>query len=206
MLSWTPMRMSSLSSPLADHSVPAQPNTRLLAYLQTAFAALLVPPADSGQLALIVCRRAPGIHEPLSCVRLTPEEGVPGDEWNRRTPRNAEAQLTVMRRDVAELVANGQPLSTSGDNLIVELDISAANLPLGTRLRVGEALVEVTPKPHNGCQKFARRFGEDALRFVQTPATRHHNLRGMYWKVITAGEARVGSPIHVLFRPDSMQA
>lgn len=174
---------------------------RSLDYLQTGFALLTPPSADSGRLALIVCRRAPGIHEARSCIRLTPEEGVPGDEWSRRTPRNAEAQLTVMRRDVAELVANGQPLSTSGDNLIVELDISAANLPVGTRLRVGEAIVEVTPKPHNGCHKFARRFGEDALRFVQTPATRHQNLRGMYWKVITTGEARVGSPIHILSRP-----
>lgn len=126
---------------------------------------------------------------------------MPGDEWNRREPRSVEAQLTVMRLDVAQLVANGQELSTSGDNLIVELNISATNLPIGTHLRVGEAIVEVTPKPHNGCQKFARRFGEDALRFVQTPATRHHNLRGMYWKVVAAGEVRVGSPIQVLSRP-----
>jgi hypothetical protein len=174
---------------------------RSLTYLQTAFASLTPPPTDFGRLALIVCRRAPGIHESLNRVRLTPEEGVPGDEWNRRMPRNIEAQLTVMRRDVAELVANGQPLSTSGDNLIVELDISAANLPLGTRLRVGEALAEVTPKPHNGCQKFARRFGADALRFVQAPAARHHNLRGMYWEVISAGQVEVGSPIQVLSRP-----
>jgi hypothetical protein len=174
---------------------------RSLECLQTGFASLAPPPADSGRLALIVCRRAPGIHEPLSSIRLSADEGVPGDEWNRREPRSLEAQLTVMRRDVAELVANGQALFTSGDNLIVELDISAANLPTGTRLRVGEAIVEVTPKPHNGCQKFARRFGEDALRFVQTPATRQHNLRGIYWKVITAGEVQLGSPIQILSRP-----
>ena len=171
-----------------------------LTHLQNAFTSLTPPPAEQGRLAAIVCRRAPGIHEPLRSVQLTLEEGVPGDEWNRRTPRSLEAQLTVMRRDVAELVANGQDLSTSGDNLIVELDISRANLPVGTRLRVGEAVVEVTPKPHNGCHKFARRFGEDALRFVQEPATRHHNLRGVYWKVIMAGEVTVGSPIRVLSR------
>jgi MOSC domain-containing protein YiiM len=134
---------------------------------------------------------------------LTPEEGVPGDEWNRRNPRHPEAQLTVMRRDVAELVGNGQPLTTSGDNLIIELDVSAANLPVGTRLRVGEAVVEVTPKPHNGCQKFARRFGEDGVRFVQAAATRHLNLRGIYWRVVQAGEAGVGARIEVLSRPDA---
>ena len=59
-------------------------------------------------------------------------------------------------------------------------------------LRVGEAVVDVTPKPHNGCKKFAGRFGEDALRFVQAAATRHHNLRGIYWRVVLAGEAGVG--------------
>jgi MOSC domain-containing protein YiiM len=120
-------------------------------------------------------------------------------------PRHPDAQLTVMRRDVAELIAAGQPLTTSGDNLIVELDISAANLPAGTRLQVGDAVVEVTPKPHNGCQKFARRFGADALRFVQAPATRHDNLRGIYGKVVLAGEVSVGAQIQVLSRPASTE-
>jgi len=180
------------------------PLHRSLEDLEAGFRALAPPPADSGRLALIVCRRAPGVHEVLQRVRLTSEEGVHGDEWNRRAPRNPEAQLTVIRRDIAELIAHGQPLTTSGDNLIVELDISAANLPVGTRLRVGEAVVVVTSKPHNGCHKFARRFGEDAVRFVQAPATRHHNLRGIYWRVVDAGEAGAGAVIQVLSRPDKL--
>jgi len=117
-------------------------------------------------------------------------------------PLNPEAQLTVIRRDVAALVAHGQPLTVSGDNLIVEIDISAANLPTGTRLRVGDAVVEVTAKPHNGCIKFQGRFGLDALRFVQAPGTRDQNLRGMYWKVVEAGDVSPGSPIQVISRPN----
>src|SRR6266568_823655 len=172
-----------------------------LAELEKGFRALPEPPKDSGRLALIVCRHAPGVHEALDRAYLTPDGGVPGDEWNRRMPRNPDAQLTVIRRDVAELVAHGQPLTISGDNLIVDLDISTANLPAGTRLRVGEAVVEVTPKPHNGCAKFRGRFGQDALCFVQALATRHQNLRGIYWKVVQAGEASVRSAIYVLSRP-----
>lgn len=175
---------------------------RTLEQLQAAFAGFQPPPADSGRLVLIVCRHAPDIHQAMERVWLTPAEGVPGDEWNRRPPCRIDGQLAVIRRDVAELVAFGQPLTTSGDNLVVDLDISAGNLPVGTRLRVGSAIVEVTPKLHNGCQKFARRFGEDALRFVQTPATRHHNLRGIYWRVVSAGEASVGSEILVVSRPE----
>jgi MOSC domain-containing protein YiiM len=105
-----------------------------------------------------------------------------------------------MRREVAELIANGQPLTVFGDNLFVDLDISAANLPTGTRLRVGEAIVEVTPKPHNGCVRFKGRFGADALRFVQAPTTRDQNFRGIYWKVVEPGEVGIGATIEVLSR------
>jgi MOSC domain-containing protein YiiM len=174
---------------------------RSLAELEQRFRELPPLPADFGRVTLIVCRHAPDVHVALDRVRLTPEEGVPGDEWNRRMPRHSDAQLTAIRRDVAELVAAGQPLFTSGDNLIVDLDLSAKNLPLGTRLRVGAAVVEVTPKPHNGCHKFARRFGRDALRFVNAPATRHLNLRGIYWRVIESGDAYAGAAIEVLWRP-----
>jgi MOSC domain-containing protein YiiM len=133
-------------------------------------------------------------------VRLSPEEGVPGDAWSRRPPRDVEAQLAVMRRDVAELLANGQALSLFGDNLFVDLDLSAANLPVGTRLRVGQALVEMTAEPHDGCRKFRGRFGQDALRLVSSRATRDQNLRGVYWRVVEPGEAGTGDPIEVLGR------
>jgi len=88
-----------------------------------------------------------------------------------------------------------------GDNLFVELDIRQENMPAGTRLRVGEALVEVTPKPHNGCLKFKGRFGQDALHFVQAPPTRPENRRGIHWKVIEAGDVQVGDSIEVVSRP-----
>jgi MOSC domain-containing protein YiiM len=156
---------------------------------------------DQGRVALIVLRRADGVRETPAATCLTRDEGVPGDDWSRRPPRDPEAQLAVMRHDVARLIANGQPLTVFGDNLFVELDISAGNLPTGTRLRVGSALVEVTPKAHNGCRKFNGRFGNDALRFVADTPTRDQNFRGIYWKVLEPGDVRVGAPIRVLSRP-----
>ena len=169
--------------------------------LMAGLRSLTAAPRDAGSLALIVRRCADGTRETPERVHLTPEEGVPGDGWNRRPPRQLEAQLAVMRRDVAALIANGQPLTLFGDNLLVDLDVSAANLPFGTRLRVGEAVVEVTPKPHNGCAKFQGRFGADALRFVGPGAERPLNLRGIYWRVVEAGDAAVGCSISVIFRP-----
>jgi MOSC domain-containing protein YiiM len=188
--------------PAAEIPGPAGDPARFpaLAALDRGYRALSVPPADGGSLSLIVRRRPDGARETPAQVRLTVEAGVPGDRWSRRLPRLPEAQITVMRRDVAELIANGQQITLFGDNLFVDLDLSADNLPPGTRLQVGEAIVEVTPKPHNGCVKFRGRFGGDALEFVSAKATRAENLRGIYWQVIEAGEVRVGDGIRVLRR------
>ena len=106
-----------------------------------------------------------------------------------------------MQIDVAELIANGQPLTLFGDNLFLELDLSAANLPPGSRLRAGTATLEVTPEPHDGCRKFRERFGDAALRLVSRRDLRHLNLRGVYLQVVEAGEIAVGDPVQVLSRP-----
>jgi MOSC domain-containing protein YiiM len=174
---------------------------RSLADLEAAAWALAAAARDGGRVTLLVRRLASCDRESPERVVLTPEDGFPGDDWHRRPPRDPAAQLAVMRTDVAELIANGQPLTLFGDNLFVTLDLSAANLPVGTRLRVGEAAVTVTPKPHDGCLKFRARFGDDALRFVAAPATRDQNRRGVYWRVVEAGTVHVGAAVTVLERP-----
>ncbi len=171
------------------------------AELEAGLAALPAPPRDTGRLTLLVRRLADGSRELPERVCLTPEEGLPGDAWGRRPPLDLEEQLAVIRDDVATMIAHGQPLTTFGDNLFVDLDLSDANLPAGSRLRVGEAIVEVSPKPHNGCRKFHQRFGPDALRFVQAKATRDQNFRGVYWRVVEPGEVAIGATIQVLSRP-----
>lgn len=168
--------------------------------IENGWNALPVPPADEGRVALIVARRPDGVRETPEQARLSPEAGVPGDRWARRTSHRPDMQLAVMRRDVAELLANGQPITHAGDNLFVDLDLSARNLPVGTRLEVGEALVEVTPEPHDGCRKFMGRFGNPALRFISAKERRPENLRGVYWTVIQAGNVAVGDRIRVLER------
>jgi hypothetical protein len=160
----------------------------------------LAAPRERGRVTLLVSRGEGGVRETPARVLLTPERGMPGDAWERRTDRKPEAQLAVMQHDVGTLVANGQPLTLFGDNLVLDLDLSTANLPIGSRLAAGGALFEVTPKPHNGCTKFRARFGEDALRFVSMPPLRHRNLRGIYLRVVEAGDVAVGDAIEVLSR------
>ena len=174
---------------------------RPLDVLETQFAARPPAPRDAGRVHLVVKRGPHGQHEVLPRAFMTPESGVPGDAWGRQRQPAPEAQLTVMQIDVAELIANGQPLTLFGDNLFLELDLSEANLPPGSRLRAGTATLEVTPKPHNGCRKFRERFGDAALRFVSKQDLRHLNLRGVYMRVVDEGELAAGDPVHVLSRP-----
>ena len=170
-----------------------------LAELDAGLRALPPAPRDRGTLALILSRGTDGVRATPPRVVLDRELGVPGDAWSRLpAPRNRDMQLAVMNRDVAALIAAGQPLTTFGDNLYVDLDLSAANLPPGTQLRVGSALLEGTPFPHNGCAKFDARFGNDALRLVQRKETRDQNYRGVYWRVALAGAIAVGDAIEVL--------
>ncbi len=157
-------------------------------------------PADKGRVALIVRRVAGGRREILDEVEVSADAGVTGDAWGRKLQRDPKMQIAVMQVDVAQLIANGQPLTLFGDNLILELDLSASNLPAGTRLRVGGALLEVTPFPHNGCRKFQARFGPDALRFVSMNTLRQRNLRGIYMRVLEPGKVRPGDCVEVLAR------
>lgn len=160
------------------------------------------PPTDAGTVTLVVARPAVDERTTPGRCRLTPENGVEGDRWAARGRPHPNSQITVMRADVARLMANGQPLSLFGDNLLVDLDLSFANLPTGTRLRVGTALCEVTPQPHTGCGKFAARFGQDARDVTAAPAFADWRLRGLYIRVLEPGEVGPGDPIRVLSRPE----
>jgi hypothetical protein len=173
---------------------------RTLAELEREMSALPALPPDRGSVTLIVRRSDPGLRETPERVLLTPDEGIVGEYWNRKPGVTVDSQITVMQTTIAELIANGQPLTLFGDNLFLDLDVSGANLLPGSRVRIGEALLEVTPKPHTGCKKFSGRFGVDAFRFVATPEGRARNLRGLYMRVLTAGEAAPGDAVAVLER------
>lgn len=170
--------------------------------LERRMAALPPTPKERGRVVAMFARPGSNRRTPLRRAKLTASGGMPGDRWS--VPREGkpapepEQMLTAMQSDVAELIANGQPIGLFGDNLFLELDLSNANLPLGTRVRAGGAILEVTPEPHNGCLKFRARFGSDALRLVSRKQTRDRNLRGIYFKVVQDGEVTTGDPVEVI--------
>ncbi len=160
-------------------------------------------PTDHGRVDLIVRRPAENERETLSAAVLDCLEGLVGDSWrvrgSKRTADGAaepKTQLTLMNARVAALVAGGgDRRGLAGDQLYVDLDLSQQNLPPGTRLGIGSAVVEVTDHPHLGCKKFAGRFGQDALRFVNSKVGRELRLRGMNARVVAAGTVSAGDAI-----------
>ncbi len=120
--------------------------------------------------------------------------GLIGDNWSSRNSPHPDKQLNIMNSRVVDLVAcqpDRRPLA--GDQLYVDMDVSKANLSAGTRLSLGEAIIEVTGEPHNGCAKFAERFGRDALIFVNNAAGTKHCLRGINAKVVHSGTIHTGN-------------
>jgi hypothetical protein len=163
-------------------------------------------PKDEGVLRLIVRRPEIGRREVLERGSLDVTHGLVGDNWrtrgSSRTPdgtAHPDMQLNIMSARVIALVAQDPGRwQLAGDQLFVDLDLSEENLPPGTRLAIGSAVVEVTAQPHTGCAKFVARFGVDAMKFVNSPVGRMLHLRGINAKVVEAGTISVGDVVKKL--------
>lgn len=158
-------------------------------------------PKDEGIVHLIVRRPDIDAREVLIEGLLDLNEGLVGDNWRVRgsskTPDGSahpEKQLNIMNaRAIALIAQHKDRWHLAGDQLFIDLDLSAENLPAGTRLMLGDAIIEVTPPPHNGCDKFVARFGLDAMKFVNSAIGKELHLRGVNAKVIQPGSVKVGA-------------
>jgi hypothetical protein len=167
--------------------------------LEAGLDAIRQSPKNEGVLGLIVRRPRAGEREVLQEGKLDVADGLVGDTWSTRGSSRSkdglahpDMQLNVMNSRVIALVAQERERwHLAGDQLFVDLDLSGENLPPGTRLALGSAVIEVTPQPHTGCQKFVSRFGVDAMKFVNSPLGRQLNLRGINAKVVLPGVIRV---------------
>jgi len=157
-------------------------------------------PTENGVLKLIVRRPDVDLREVIHEGQLNLIEGLEGDTWKPRgsshTPdgsANVNAQITVMNaRAIALLAQDEEHWPLAGDQLYIDMDLSDDNIPPGTKLAIGSAIIEVSAQPHSGCKKFSSRFGVEAMKFVNSPEGKRLHLRGINTRVIQAGTIRVG--------------
>ena len=167
---------------------------------------ILASPRREGRVEAITACPSTNVRNSMEEARLSPEGGLEGDRWQKTCWRklpdgrsDPKVQLTLINSRLLSLIAGSRDRwSLSGDNLAVDMNLTEENLPVGTRFRIGEALVEVSELPHTGCKKFASRFGADALKFISKPDSKGLRLRGCYVFVVEAGQIRIGDPIRKL--------
>jgi len=184
--------------------MPQLPRVALDARLEWIRAA----PAQDGTVVLIARRPAEDARELLERATLDVAAGLLGDCWVTRPSSQSvdggpapDAQVTVMNARAAATVSGSddhERWALAGDQLYLDLDVSHANLPEGTRLEIGSAVLAITGLPHTGCGKFCKRFGVDALTFVNSPQGRALRLRGVNARVVRAGEVAAGDVVHKL--------
>lgn len=173
---------------------------RTSAELEAMIEGILAAPKDRGSIQMIVRRPAENEREVIDTAELTSEAGLVGDDWVNRVDENGEprraAQLTLMNARVADAVAvTRERWPLAGDQVYVDMDLSMANLPPGAKVRLGDAVVEISVIPHTGCAKFAGRFGKDALRFANVGPGKDNRFRGVNAFVVEDGTFSLGDPV-----------
>ena len=166
---------------------------------------VLAAPRDAGRITCLCVRPAPNQRQFPQTLRLTRAEGVPGDRWLTQpwlrradgTP-DPRIQVAIMPARVLDLVWHDPGLTHPGDTIAADLDLSAANLPAGTLLRAGTAVLRVSDVPNDGCAKWKVRFGAAAMQWVIDPAHAGLRLRGLLCAVEADGEVAVGDTLKVL--------
>lgn len=173
---------------------------RTTAELQSMLEVIFAAPKDAGPIEMIVRRPGENRREVVESAELDSDQGLVGDNWADRVGRdgnpNRDAQLTLMNSRVTNAVAiTRERWPLAGDQIYVDMDISVDNLPPGSRIQLGQAVVEISEKPHTGCAKFASRFGKEALRFANVGIGREHRFRGVNAFVVESGTFQVGDKI-----------
>lgn len=171
--------------------------------LDRLYAALPPRPGDAAQIDSLNVRPGPNQREAREQIELDPERGAIGDRWERKTwmylPDGRPDPRVQLALCNTSLLAFMQRMAGTqhhpGDTIFTNLDLSAKNLPAGSRLRVGAAIIEISDVENDACAKFAAHYGELILQWIRRPEHRPLRLRGAFARAVHGGKIQRGDVI-----------
>lgn len=150
---------------------------------------LVIRPEGSGE----------GERQRVESVVVVPGSGVEGDRWAASPYAIAGNEVSLINIHLLRALTDGDEEhgALSGDNLQVDLELSKENLPVGTRLSIGGAVLEVSDVEHRPCRPFIERFGKTSTKRVARANRLGLRGRGVLCHVRVGGEIALGDAIHV---------
>ncbi|WP_062763020.1 hypothetical protein [Falsirhodobacter sp. alg1] len=170
--------------------------------LNAALPHVLAAPKDNTPVTMLCFRPATGERDFRDHLRLTRAEGIPGERWLTRpwmrlpdgSPHPA-IQVSILPKRVLDLVWTDHSVPHPGDPIIADLDTSLANLPTGSLIRVGTAVLRVSGEFNDACVKWKVRYGKDAKDWITAPGHPELRLRGILCSVEEDGDVHLGDLI-----------
>lgn len=174
--------------------------------LHAAWLALPARPREMAAVDALNVRPGPDAREPRDEIELCPERGAIGDRWEHKTwitrpdgTSDPRVQLALCNTSTLRFIQRVTGVAHHpGDTIFSDLDLAEDNLPVGTRLAAGGAILQVSDVENDACAKFARHYGAEVFAWIREPAHRRLRLRGVFAQVLQPGRVRVGDPLRRL--------
>lgn len=175
---------------------------------------ILAAPKDNGMVEAITIRPLSETRQVVQSAQISLAGGVEGDHWAKGCWKSTDdgqphpdVQICIMNSRCIDLIAGGRDnWAPAGDNLFIDMDLTPDNLPPGSFIAIGTAVLEITTTPHNGCAKFIKRYGRDACVFVNTGEGDRYRLRGIYGRVVQDGRVSAGDVVSKVSAPVAQAA
>lgn len=177
-----------------------------LAECEAAFDHVMAAPKDNAPIEMLCFRPDYGERDFREELELTVENGILGERWAkapwlklRDGSPDPRIQVSILGKRTLDLCwRNRDEVVYPGDTMIADLDLSEANMPPGTRLQAGTAVLEVSDKFNDACPKWIKRYGRESFNWFNIRENRTHRLRGALCRIVQDGVVRKGDVLHKL--------